>query len=446
MELLLILLFVLGYLFIVLEGKIGVNKAAFALIMCGLLWIVVLFGGGAEVEANEVVEYLGDTAEILLFLIGAMTIVDLIDRHDGFNVITSHITTKNKITLLFVLVGITFFMSAVLDNMTTTIIMIVLLRKLLDDGEEMMLFASLVVIAANSGGAWSPIGDVTTLMLWMKGNVTSVPLIKFLILPCLVSVLVPTIFVAVRIHKSGTTICNHKENLIYANETVVGRRFRIAVLVLGVLGLISVPILKTYVGLPPYMSALLALGFIWVVTDLAYNRKTKVDESRKNRVARVLRKIDMSTILFFFGILMAVSALQHVGILSHLATLLDKSLHNIYAIVGSIGVLSSIVDNVPLVAACMGMYPVLDAETVQMASDVAYATHFMQDGLFWQLLAYCAGVGGSMLIIGSAAGVVAMGLEKISFNWYFKNITLLAFVGYLAGLACIFLEDLILKI
>ncbi|MBP3419399.1 MAG: sodium:proton antiporter NhaD [Marinifilaceae bacterium] len=445
MDSILIITFIVGYLLIVLEGHLGINKAAFALIMCGVLWSIVLVNGDHSLVSEAIISHLGDTAEILLFLIGAMTIVDLIDRHDGFDVITKRITCRNKIALLWVLVFITFFMSAVLDNMTTTIIMIVLLRKLLSERKDVMLFASMIVIAANSGGAWSPIGDVTTLMLWMKENVTSLPLVSYLIVPCIVSVVVPAAFVSMRLR--GTDMeCKRINHTVYAHETVVGKRFRISVLVLGVMGLLSVPILKTFVGLPPYMSALLSLGVIWIVTDCAYNHKTHIDERRKNRVVRVLRKIDMSTILFFFGILMAVSALQYTGILSRLAELLDGSLHNVYAIVGSIGVISSIVDNVPLVAACMGMYPVVDPVTLTGVADSAYLMNFVQDGPFWQLLAYCAGVGGSMLIIGSAAGVVAMGLEKINFGWYFKNITLLAFLGYVAGLAIIFLEDLIFKI
>lgn len=446
MELLLISLFILGYLFIALEGKIGINKAAFALILCGVLWSIILFHSTNHgMVLDEIVEHLGDTAEILLFLIGAMTIVELIDRHNGFDVITKRITTRNKLLLLWVLVGITFFMSAVLDNMTTTIIMVVLLRKLIADKNEVMLFASLVIIAANSGGAWSPIGDITTLMLWMKGNVTSTPLITYLIVPCIVSVLVPTLFVATKLKKSKLEFDTINES-VGAELTSFERRFSFTVLILGLIGLLSIPVLKTYVGLPPYISALLALGFIWIITDCVYNRREHIDGYQKNRVERVLKKIDMSTILFFFGILMAVSALQYVGILGHLAEILDKYLHNVYAIVGSIGVLSSVIDNVPMVAACMGMYPVVDATTLQMAADVEYATNFVQDGLFWQLLAYCAGVGGSMLIIGSAAGVVAMGLEKISFGWYFKNITWIAFLGYVAGLFCIFIEDLIFKI
>ncbi len=447
MELFLILLFLLGYLFIVLEGRLGINKAAFALIMGGVMWGLVLINSSdhSVVTAN-IIEHLGDTAEILLFLIGAMTIVDLIDRHDGFDVITKRITSKSKIALLWVIVFITFFMSAVLDNMTTSIIMIVLLRKLISEKSEILLFASVIVIAANSGGAWSPIGDVTTLMLWMKGNVTSVPLVKFLIVPCIISVLVPTFFVTLKLRMGDDLRCDHSAVACYAHETVIGRRFRIAVLGLGVLGLLSVPILKSFVGLPPYMSVLLSLGVIWIVTDFGYNRKHAVDESRKNRVARVLRKIDMSTILFFFGILMAVSVLQYTGILSQLAGILDNALGNVYAIVGSIGVLSSIIDNVPLVAACMGMYSVVDPSTLSEGATNAYAMNFVQDGLFWQLLAYCAGVGGSMLIIGSAAGIVAMSLEKINFVWYFKNITLIAFLGYIAGLAVIFMEDLLFGI
>ena len=366
-----ILLFVVGYLFIALEHKTRIDKSAVALLMAGAIWTVFSLMGNDPKIQHELVDQLGDTCEILVFLIGAMTIVDLIDSYGGFSVITDHITTRNKRKLMWLLSIITFFMSAALDNMTTTIIMVMLLRRLIANKKERWIFASVIVIAANSGGAWSPIGDVTTIMLWMRGNVT---------------------------------------------------------------------------GLPPYMGMMVSLGFMWILTEIIYDRKRSIrnmEESIQPRVSKVLKHIDMPTILFFLGILMAVGALQTGGVLTDMADWLDKTVHEVFTIAGAIGLLSSVVDNVPLVAACMGMYPVSDAAAVAASVDPAFAQNFVQDGLFWHLLTYCAGVGGSLLIIGSAAGVVAMGLEKINFGWYLKRITLLALAGYVAGIAVIWLEHMI---
>ena len=440
-----ILLFVVGYVFIALEHKVKINKSAIALLMCGALWTIFSLWGHDENISHELIDHLGDTCEILVFLIGAMTIVDLIDSHGGFSVITTRITTHNKRKLMWLLVIITFFMSAVLDNMTTTIIMVMMLRRLIPNKKERWLYASLIVIAANSGGAWSPIGDVTTIMLWMRGNVTSGAMMSSLFLPSLVSIAVPTLFANRYIAKKSTAPAD-PAGIVAARPKGVGPRLSKFILVTGVLSLLFVPVFKEITQLPPYMGMIISLGVMWVLTEIIYDRKRGIEESIKNRVSKVLKHIDMPTILFFLGILMAVSALQTAGILTDMAHWLDREVHEVFTIAGTIGVLSSVVDNVPLVAACMGMYPIMDAASLAASVDPAYMQAFVQDGLFWHLLAYCAGVGGSMLIIGSAAGVVAMGLENINFAWYFKKITLMAFIGYVAGILVILAEHLIFGI
>lgn len=441
MILAMILIFVLGYLCIALEHKLKVDKAAVALLMSGAVWTVLSLFGHDENIGNQLVDQLGSTCEILVFLIGAMTIVDLIDFHGGFSVITDHITTRNKHKLMWLLAFITFFMSAVLDNMTTTIIMVMLLRRIIADVRERWIFASVIIIAANAGGAWSPIGDVTTIMLWMRGNVTALALVKNLFLPCTVAVVIPTA-IAVRYIKglADDPVTITADDSLPAD---IGPRLSHFILVVGVLSLLFVPVFKSITGLPPYIGMMISLGVMWILTEIIYDRKQNMEESIKCRVSKVLKHIDMPTILFFLGILMAVAALESAGVLSSLATLLDKGIHEVFAIAGIIGVMSSVIDNVPLVAASMGMYPVADAAAVAASADPSYMQGFVQDGIFWHLLTYCAGVGGSLLIIGSAAGVVAMGLEKINFAWYFKRITLLAFVGYLAGIAVIYLEHLL---
>ncbi len=437
-----ILLFVVGYAFIALEHKVKVDKSAIALLMCGAIWTIFSLWGHDANISHEMVDHLGDTCEILVFLIGAMTIVDLIDSHGGFNVITDHIKTRNKHKLMWLLAIITFFMSAALDNMTTTIIMVMLLRRIIADQKERWIYASLIVIAANSGGAWSPIGDVTTIMLWMRGNVTAANLIANLFLPCLVSVVIPAA-IASRYVADRPAAAVSAKALASGCPECIGPRLRLFILIVGVVSLLFVPVFKSLTGLPPYMGMMVSLGVMWVLTEIIYDRKRGIEESIKCRVSKVLKHIDMPTILFFLGILMAVGALQTGGVLTDMADWLDKNVHEVFTIAGAIGILSSVVDNVPLVAACMGMYPVADVATAAASADPAFAQSFVADGLFWHLLTYCAGVGGSLLIIGSAAGVVAMGLEKINFGWYFKKITLLAFAGYLAGILIIFLEHLL---
>lgn len=437
-----ILLFVIGYAFIAMEHKIKIDKAAIALLMCGAIWTIFSLLGHDENITHELIDHLGDTCEILVFLIGAMTIVDLIDSHGGFGVITDHITTHNKHKLLWLLALITFFMSAALDNMTTTIIMVMLLRRIIANRKERWLFASVIVIAANSGGTWSPIGDVTTIMLWMRGNVTSGALMGSLFLPALTSTVIPTAITAQYIARKSTTpmAATASESRLPKG---VGPRLSKFILVVGILSLLFVPVFKSITHLPPYMGMMISLGVMWVLTEIIYDKKRGIEESIKNRVSKVLKHIDMPTILFFLGILMSVAALQSAGVLTDVAQFLDRNIHEVFTITGIIGVLSSVIDNVPLVAACMGMYPVADAAAVASSIDPSYLQSFVQDGLFWHLLAYCAGVGGSILIIGSAAGVVAMGLEKITFSWYFKRIALLAVAGYFGGMAVIFLEHLL---
>lgn len=436
----LIAIFCVGYVLIALEHKIRINKSAIALVMCGILWALLSLAGRDAQIGTQLAGQLSDTCEILIYLIGAMTIVDLIDTHGGFSVITSRIRTRDKRRLLWLLAIITFFMSAVLDNMTTAIIMIMLLRRIVTQQRERWIFASMIVIAANSGGAWSPIGDVTTIMLWMRGNVSAGPLMYGLILPALLSVVVPT---AIATHLVGKGETSGQGAQAVGLPQGVSPRMSRTILITGVAGLLFVPIFKEITGLPPYMGMTIVLGLLWTLTEILYDKRRNMEESIQNRVSKVLKHIDMPTILFFLGILMAVGALQSAGILTGMAQWLDKHIHEPFAIAGLIGALSSVIDNVPLVAACMGMYPVVDAATAAASADPAFMQNFVADGLFWHLLSYGAGVGGSLLIIGSAAGVVAMGLEKIDFGWYLRRITPLALAGYLAGMLVIWLQHLI---
>ena len=372
---------------------------------------------------SEIIHHLGEIGEILFFLLGAMTIVEVVDQHEGFKIITDKIKTTNKVKLLWILSLLTFFMSALLDNLTTTIVLVALLRKLIDDKQTRWFFASMVVLAANAGGAWSPIGDVTTIMLWIGGQVTAGTIIANVILPSLVCMVVPLAILSVTMKGDVARPVIDEDEIEYSTE-----KERILFLVLGVCGLLFVPVFKTATHLPPYMGMLLSLGILWVVGEIVHKDKPK-EIKDKLKVTAVLQRVDVPTVLFFLGILSAVAALQSAGHLNILATYLDENLGNIYLIDLAIGVLSSIVDNVPLVAGAMGMYPIADAGAV------GYQAAFVQDGAFWEFLAYTAGTGGSMLIIGSAAGVAAMGLEKIDFIWYLKKISWLALVGYLAGAA-----------
>lgn len=439
----LLVIFILGYLLIACEHILGVNKATFALIMCSLLWAVYAMTGHDPNLSSDLIEALGDTCEIVVFLIGAMTIVELIDRYGGFRVITDRIHASDKRKLMWILALFAFFLSSVLDNMTTTIIMVMMLRRMITDRNERWLFACVIVLAANAGGAWSPIGDITTIMLWMKNYVSSIDLIVNLLLPSLVSVCIPVLIASHMIPKTKVEPLNTWDARVgydlYEEKPHLSR----LILICGVAGLIFVPIFKTFTHLPPYMGILLSLGVLWLLTELLV-RHFKLDGVIEGRISQVIRSIDMSTILFFLGILMAVAALSQAGILTTLAQWLNDNFHDVYIINGIIGILSSIVDNVPLVAACMEMYPVANDQIIAASADPAFTALFLEDGLFWHLLTFCAGVGGSILIIGSAAGVVAMGIEKIPFTWYLKKISWLAIVGYLSGIAVIWLESFLM--
>ena len=437
-----IIVFVLGYALIATESLVKIDKAAIALLMFVFCWTLYMFdpapfvqlmhaGNASEWTGNItefvnklIIEHLGDTATTLFFLMGAMTIVEIVDQNGGFNWVKNVMRTKSKRALLWRIACMTFILSAILDNLTTSIVMIMILRKLISNKEDRMIYAALVIIAANSGGAFSPIGDVTTIMLWNAGTITAAGVISEILIPSVVSMVIPA-FIMQYMLKGELAIAAQSET-----ETTelgeFGSKQRKTIFVVGVGGLCFVPIFKSITHLPPFVGIMLVLGVLWTVTELFYRHlhRSKGDGvSFVKRVTNLLSRIDISTILFFLGILMAVACLQEIGVLMNLGKSLNTIFdENHYAVTGIIGVLSSIVDNVPLVAGSMGMYP------IQAAGDMAV------DGIFWQLLAYCAGVGGSMLIIGSAAGVIVMGLEKITFGWYMKKITWIAFVGYLAGI------------
>lgn len=431
-----VVVFVFGYLCIALESLTKVNKAAVALLMFVACWTLFMVAPGSYIPAavgdnvasavSEVMErHLGSTSTTLFFLMGAMTIVELVDQNGGFNFVRGIIAAKSKRALLWRIAFITFFLSAILDNMTTAIVMVMILRKLVADHGDRIIYASLVIIAANSGGAFSPIGDVTTIMLWNKSLITAGGVITELFLPSVISMVVPAFLLS---HFLKGDLSYNDEGGTAAVEGDLSAGQRKAIFFLGVGGLIFVPIFKTITHLPPFVGILLVVGVLWLVTELFYRSHGEEDGTQK-RILNILRRIDMGTIMFFLGILMAVACLEVIGVLAMAGEGLNVAFDgNHYLITGIIGVMSSIVDNVPLVAGCMGMYP------------MAEVGDFAQDGIFWQLLAYCAGVGGSMLIIGSAAGVVVMGLEKITFIWYMKRISLVAFAGYLAGIVVYWLE------
>ncbi len=437
-----IVVFIVGYLLIALEHVLNINKATFALMMSGILWAAYSLCSHDPNLSEDLVIALGDTCEIIVFLIGAMTIVELIDRYGGFNILVHKIKARNKRGLMWVMAIVAFFLSSILDNMTTTIIMVMMLRRMLSNVKERWIFACVIVLAANSGGAWPPIGDITTIMLWMKSYVSSFDLIINLLIPSLISMVIPTWIATYYIKSEPVEELNSNDPRIGYVVSQHHRGLSVLILVCGVAGLLFVPIFKSTTHLPPYMGILISLGFLWLLTELIV-RHYKLDGKMEGRISQVVRHIDMSTILFFLGILLSVGALQQAGILNHLAHWLDSTFHQPYLINGIIGVLSSIIDNVPLVAACMNMYPVVTESMLATAADPSWAALFVEDGLFWHLLTFCAGVGGSLLIIGSAAGVVAMGIEKIPFLWYAKRITWLAFIGYLAGMVCIWIEALL---
>jgi Na+/H+ antiporter NhaD/arsenite permease-like protein len=419
---LMIIVFVLGYIAIALEHPLKIDKAASALIIGGLGWALFSFTGINHHDlTHEIQHHLVDIAEILFFLLGAMTIVELIDAHEGFSIITDKITTNKKVYLMWILCLITFFFSAALDNLTTSIVMAALLTKLIKDKEDLWMFAGMVIVSANAGGAWSPIGDVTTIMLWIGGQVTAANIITSIFIPSVICALVPLIYLTFKL-KGSVTRPEELELQEHAIDPTTSFE-RNLIFYMGVGGLLFVPFFKTITHLPPYIGMLLSLGILWLTTEIIHKSKNHEQKSQLS-VIGVLKKVDVPTIYFFLGILLAVASLQSAGQLDIVADYLNKTFNgDVYIINMIIGLLSAIVDNVPLVAGAMGMY------------DIAPMGDFAVDGKFWEFLAYCAGTGGSVLIIGSAAGVAVMGILKIDFIWYLKNISLLALMGYLAGAA-----------
>lgn len=412
----LVIVFVLAYAAIAFEHPIKINKSATALVGAGLLWsIYAVSTGDAQLVGEHLNESLISTAQIVFFLMGAMAIVEVVDAHNGFEVITSRIKTTQLSSLMWLVGFVTFFLSAILDNLTTTIVMVSLMKKLLDKRDDRLFFAGIIVIAANAGGAWSPIGDVTTTMLWIGGQITAVEIIKGLFLPSLVNLLVPLLVTSWLLKGKSVVPPLATELEQAARETTPFERNLMFFLGLGIL--IAVPAFKTWTHLPPFMGVLFGLGILWLVGDLVH--RTKDDEDKAHlSLTHALTRIDMPSIVFFVGILLSVATLEHTHILSDLAAWLDQAVGRQDVIVMIIGVVSAIVDNVPLVAASMGMYSL---------------TQYPADSFLWEFLAYCAGTGGSILIIGSAAGVAAMGLERIDFIWYVKKISGLALIGYFSG-------------
>ncbi len=427
-----VIVFIVGYFCIAIESFTKVNKAAVALLMFVVCWTLFMFGTDVYLpglsnqalvnEVNSVIEkHLGGTATTLFFLMGAMTVVEVVDQNGGFNFVRSVMKTKSKRALLWRIAFITFFLSAILDNLTTSIVMIMILKKLVKSHQDRLIYASLVIIAANAGGAFSPIGDVTTIMLWNKGCITTAGVIKELLIPSIAAMAVPTFILQCKL--KGQLEVEGDMHEVVTEQDVLTATQRKVIFFLGVGGLIFVPIFKSITHLPPFVGVMLILGLVWAVTEIFYRKLHEQKDDMAKRVSKLLSHIDMSTILFFLGILMAVSCLEQIGVLEGLGKWLNGATGgNHYIVTGIIGVISSIVDNVPLVAGCMGMYPIVPT------GDMAV------DGIFWQLLGYCAGVGGSILIVGSAAGVVVMGLEKITFGWYMKHISWIVFLSYLAGM------------
>lgn len=433
-----ICIFIAGYVLIAMENWTLVNKSAVALLMAVLSWTLYYWGFGASAEnVSAFTNALGETSEILFFLLGAMVIVEVVDTNGGFDFVREKLVSTSKVGLLWKLTFITFFLSAVLDNMTTAIIMVMILDKLVSDRRDKMLYASMVILAANSGGAFSPIGDVTTIMLWVKGNISTFGVIRSLLIPSLVSVLLPAAILSFILKgkmPSPVKVSATEER----NGVRITQKERTTVFCIGVGGLLFVPIFRLITGLPPFMGIMLILALLWIVTEFIFKRRRYKDipAAELPDVSALLHKIDLSTILFFLGILTAVAALSETGALKSAGVFLDRiSEGNPYIVTVAIGFLSAIVDNVPLVASCMGMYDVIPA-------GIGAETYGV-DGTFWELLAYGGGIGGSMLIIGSAAGVVVMGLQKISFGWYLKHFSWIACLGYLAGILAYWILDIL---
>lgn len=426
-----IIVFAIGYLGIALEHNIKINKTATALLLGVVCWTLLIFGSSTifpnldstnayQFLSESLLEHIGEISEILFFLLGAMTIVELMDAHDGFTIITDRIKIRKKVHLLWALTLITFFLSALLDNLTTSIVMAAVLGKMIKNKNDLWLFASMMIISANAGGAWSPIGDVTTIMLWIGGQVTALNIITKIFLPSLVAIIVPLIFYSF-ILKGEIDFIESKS--IGVEETHVNNFEKYLVFYTGLGVLLFVPVFKTITHLPPFMGILFGLSIVWILTEILHKNKENKHKKALS-IPGVLERVDTTSILFFLGILIAVAALQTSGHLSQLSTILDANFDSVYTVNILIGLLSSIIDNVPMVAGAMGMYSM---ETYPV------------DHVFWELLAYCAGTGGSILIIGSAAGIAIMGIFKIDFVWYLKKISLIALISYLCGVLTYFL-------
>jgi Na+/H+ antiporter NhaD/arsenite permease-like protein len=417
-HLLMTLVFIIGYLAIIFEFYIKINKTASAILMAVGTWVLLFLEKKEKgVVFFNIDEHLGNASQIIFFLLGVMTLIELIDAHGGFRILTKVIYTRSKRKMLWIIGFISFFLSAVIDNLTTTLVMVSVLRKLVKDPKERALLCSTVVIASNAGGAWTPIGDVTTTMLWIKGCVTTVAVMKSLFIPSFVALLISLLLLSFQL--SG------KYEPIVKKHDVKAEPGSKIVLCCGVLALFFVPVFKSITHLPPFMGVLFGLGVLWLITDLMHHKY----ESRKHlRIPFVLTKIDTSGILFFLGILLCINSLEIIGILKYVASWLSIHISDLPVIATIIGMLSAIIDNVPLVAACIGMYSL---------------ENYPPDSHLWQMIAYCAGTGGSIMIVGSAAGVALMGLEKIDFIWYVKKISLTAFIGFLAGMVTYLLLSII---
>lgn len=432
--------FCLGYMLIALENVTKINKAAIALLMCVVCWGLYAIGGtdgNTELLNATIEKNLGEAGTTLFFLMGAMTIVEVVDQYGGFNFVRSVLKSRSKGALLWKIGFMTLILSAVLDNLTTSIVMIMILRKLVSDHRDRIWYASMVIIAANAGGAFSPIGDVTTIMIWNGGMITASGVIREIFLPSLLAFVVPAFIVQYKLRGvlPAATVGGEEKEV-----SDVTKWQRNLIFFIGVGGLCFVPIYHNLTDLPAFMGILLVLGTLWLVTEVINWKKGEHDATAK-RITKLLSRIDMTTILFFLGILMSVAVLSETGVLRAVGAWLEETVGNCYFVTGAIGVLSSVVDNVPLVAGAMKMYSI---PTAQMIASDPLLAQYAVDGVFWQLLSYCAGVGGSMLIIGSAAGVVVMGLENISFGWYMRHITPLAFAGYLCGIIAYYVQNLLL--
>tara|TARA_B100001287_G_scaffold260303_1_gene248276 strand:- start:705 stop:2048 length:1344 start_codon:yes stop_codon:yes gene_type:complete len=412
MEILIIGVFIIGYVFITLEHVVSVDKASTALVTGVVCWALIALGMNVPDFKYQLHEHVGHISEILFFLLGAMTIVELVDNHKGFKIITDRIITTNRVKLLWILSIVAFFFSAVLDNLTAAIVMGALLSKIMKEKNDLWFFGGMIIIAANAGGAWSPIGDVTTIMLWIKGKVSAINIIQSTILPSVICMLIPLLYVSLKLKGNVST----NNNSTQSDDDVTSSSERNFIFLIGVLGLLFVPVFKLITDLPPYMGMLLSLGVIWIITEILHRKKSS-DKRKQLTVVGAVKKIDILTIFFFLGILLSVHGLQTIGTLDNVANYLRSTFNgDIFIINFIIGLLSAIVDNVPLVAGAIEMYP-----------------KEIMDSSFWEFLAYCAGTGGSVLIIGSAAGVAIMGILKIDFFWYLRRITFLAFIGYVSG-------------